>query len=46
MVAGHIVWIDALSTVDIEAASADTIYIHNGNSNLARTATGNVTLIW
>jgi hypothetical protein len=39
----HIVFIDFAHTVDIEAASADTIRIHNG---AAATRAGNVTLVW
>jgi hypothetical protein len=39
----HIVYIDFAHLVDIQVASADTIWIHNGNSI---TMAGNVTLVW
>jgi hypothetical protein len=39
----HIVYIDGAHTVDIELASADTIFIHNGSPG---TRAGNVTLVW
>ncbi len=39
----HIVYIDFVHVVDIKAASADTILIHNGDSI---TEAGNVTLVW
>ena len=40
----HIVWLDTQHVVDIQAASADTILIHN--FQVADAVTGNVTLIW
>jgi hypothetical protein len=39
----HIVYIDLGHGVDIQVASADTIFIHNG---LAGPVAGNVTLVW
>jgi hypothetical protein len=39
----HIVFIDYNHNVDIQVASASTIYVHNGNPY---TVAGNVTLIW
>jgi hypothetical protein len=39
----HIVYIDFSNLVDIQVASADTIRVHNGDTN---TLAGNVTLIW
>ena len=39
----HIVYIDLGHGVDIQVASADTLFIHNG---LAGPVAGNVTLVW
>ena len=39
----HIVFIDAVHSVDIQVASADTIRVHNG---AGLTLAGNVTLVW
>lgn len=39
----HVLWLDYSEQVDVEVASADTIYIHNGASG---TRTGNLELIW
>jgi hypothetical protein len=39
----HIVYIQSGHNVDIQVASKDTIWVHNG---LSVTAAGNVTLIW
>jgi hypothetical protein len=39
----HIVYIDYNHQVDIQVASASTIYVHNGS---VETQAGNVTLIW
>lgn len=39
----HIVYLDYIHQVDVEVASADTIYIHN---NFSINQTGNLELIW
>ena len=39
----HVVYIDSTHFVDIQVATQDTIYVHNGS---AGTRAGNVTLIW
>ena len=39
----HIVYIDYNHQIDIQVASASTIWVHNGSVN---TQAGNVTLIW
>ncbi len=40
----HILYLDYAHLVDVEVASADTIYIHNGNTYY--NMTGNLELIW